>query len=98
MGLADRGADRVDTFSGGMKRRLNIGAGLVHRPRLLVLDEPTVGVDPQSRHAILERVQALGSQGMAVLYTTHYMEEAERICDRVGIVDRGRLVAEGTAG
>ncbi|MBX3284467.1 MAG: ABC transporter ATP-binding protein [Acidimicrobiales bacterium] len=94
--LADRAGDRVDTFSGGMKRRLNIGAGLVHRPRLLVLDEPTVGVDPQSRHAILERVQALGSQGMAVLYTTHYMEEAERICDRVGIVDRGRLVAEGT--
>ena len=94
--LTDRADDRVDSFSGGMKRRLNIGVGLVHRPRLLVLDEPTVGVDPQSRHAILESVQALGANGMAVLYTTHYMEEAERICDRVGIIDRGRLVAEGT--
>jgi ABC-2 type transport system ATP-binding protein len=79
-----------------MKRRLNIAAGLLHHPRLLVLDEPTVGVDPQSRHAILERVQALGTTGMAVLYTTHYMEEAERVCDRVGIIDRGRLIAEGT--
>jgi len=96
VGLADRADDRVDTFSGGMKRRLNIGAGLVHQPRLLVLDEPTVGVDPQSRHAILENVQALGAAGMAVLYTTHYMEEAERICDRVAIMDRGRIVAEGT--
>jgi ABC-2 type transport system ATP-binding protein len=94
--LADRGDDRVESFSGGMKRRLNIAAGLVHRPRLLVLDEPTVGVDPQSRHAILDRVASLRERGMAVLYTTHYMEEAERVCDRVGIVDRGRLVAEGT--
>jgi ABC-2 type transport system ATP-binding protein len=94
--LADRADERVEAFSGGMKRRLNIAAGLVHRPRLLVLDEPTVGVDPQSRHAILERVAALRERGMAVLYTTHYMEEAERVCDRVGIVDRGRLVAEGT--
>ena len=96
VGLADRAGERVDSFSGGMKRRLNIAAGLVHRPKLLVLDEPTVGVDPQSRHAILESVAALGRQGMAVLYTTHYMEEAERICDRVGIIDHGRLVAEGT--
>ena len=79
-----------------MKRRLNIAAGLLHHPLLLVLDEPTVGVDPQSRHAILERVQAFGREGMAVLYTTHYMEEAERVCDRVGIIDHGRLVAEGT--
>ncbi|MFN8050778.1 MAG: ABC transporter ATP-binding protein [Acidimicrobiales bacterium] len=94
--LADRADDRVESFSGGMKRRLNIGVGLVHRPRLLVLDEPTVGVDPQSRHAILDSVHALGETGMAVLYTTHYMEEAERICDRVGIIDQGRLVAEGT--
>ncbi len=94
--LADRAGDRVDSYSGGMKRRLNIAAGLLHRPRLLVLDEPTVGVDPQSRHAILERVQEFGRQGMAVLYTTHYMEEAERVCDRVGIIDHGRLVAEGT--
>ncbi len=94
--LSDRSEDRVDSFSGGMKRRLNIAAGLLHHPMLLVLDEPTVGVDPQSRHAILERVQAFGRGGMAVLYTTHYMEEAERVCDRVGIVDHGRLVAEGT--
>ncbi|WP_370973410.1 AAA family ATPase [Amycolatopsis sp. cg9] len=79
-----------------MRRRLNIGAGLLHRPTLLVLDEPTVGVDPQSRHAIMESVRRFGSAGMAVLYTTHDMTEAERLCDRVGIVDRGRLIAEGT--
>ncbi|WP_436498333.1 ATP-binding cassette domain-containing protein [Actinokineospora sp. HUAS TT18] len=96
VGLADRGGERVESFSGGMRRRLNIGAGLLHRPRLLVLDEPTVGVDPQSRHAILDSVHTLGAAGMAVLYTTHYMEEAERICDRVGIIDHGKLVAEGT--
>ena len=95
-GLSDRDSDRVEAYSGGMKRRLNIAAGLLHHPQLLVLDEPTVGVDPQSRHAILERVRAFGSAGMAVLYTTHYMEEADRICDRVGIIDRGRLIAEGT--
>ena len=94
--LTDRRNDRVDSFSGGMKRRLNIAAGLLHHPKLLVLDEPTVGVDPQSRHAILERVQSLGRSGMSVLYTTHYMEEAERVCDRVGIIDQGRLIAEGT--
>jgi ABC-2 type transport system ATP-binding protein len=94
--LSDRADERVESFSGGMRRRLNIAAGLVHRPKLLVLDEPTVGVDPQSRLVILERVAALRGLGMAVLYTTHYMEEAERVCDRVGIVDRGRLVAEGT--
>ena len=79
-----------------MKRRLNIAAGLLNHPKLLILDEPTVGVDPQSRHAILERVQEFGRQGLAVVYTTHYMEEAERVCDRVGIIDHGRLVAEGT--
>ena len=94
--LRSRAGDRVDSLSGGMRRRLNIGAGLVHSPTLLVLDEPTVGVDPQSRHAILESVTRFGEEGMAVLYTTHYMEEAERLCDRVGIIDRGRLVAEGT--
>ncbi len=94
--LASRGGDRVDSFSGGMKRRLNIAAGLLHHPALLVLDEPTVGVDPQSRHAILERVDSFGRTGMSVLYTTHYMEEAERVCDRVGIIDHGRLIAEGT--
>ncbi len=81
-----------------MKRRLNIGIGLLHRPRLLVLDEPTVGVDPQSRNAILESVERLAAEGMAVLYTTHYMEEAERLCDRIGIVDLGELKAEGTRG
>ena len=94
--LRDRAEDRVDAFSGGMMRRLNIGAGLVHEPSLLILDEPTVGVDPQSRHAILEAVRSFGEAGTAVLYTTHYMEEAERLCDRVGIIDRGHLVAEGT--
>ena len=96
IGLADRAKERSDQFSGGMKRRLNIGIGLLHGPRLLVLDEPTVGVDPQSRNAILDSVEKLGSEGMAVLYTTHYMEEAERLCDRIGIIDHGRIVAEGT--
>ena len=96
VGLAERSGDRVADYSGGMQRRLNIAAGLLHRPRLLVLDEPTAGVDPQSRNAILAQVEALGGEGVAVLYTTHYMEEAERLCDRVGIIDQGRLVAEGT--
>ncbi|HEY6058680.1 MAG TPA: ABC transporter ATP-binding protein [Candidatus Limnocylindrales bacterium] len=96
VGLADRAKDRTETFSGGMKRRLNIAVGLLHRPKLLVLDEPTVGVDPQSRNAILESVEALGEEGMAILYTTHYMEEAECLCDRVGIIDEGRIRAEGT--
>src|SRR5438309_2741600 len=96
VGLADRADERVDTYSGGMQRRLNIAAGLLHQPRLLVLDEPTVGVDPQSRNAILESVEALGRSGLAVLYTTHYMEEAQRLCDRIGILDEGRLIAEGT--
>ncbi len=94
--LTERGDDRVDTYSGGMKRRLNIAVGLLHRPRLLVLDEPTVGVDPQSRNAILEAVAAMSHDGTSILYTTHYMEEAERLCDRVGIIDHGRLQAEGT--
>ncbi len=96
IGLTDRARDRTEQFSGGMKRRLNIAIGLLHRPRLLVLDEPTVGVDPQSRNAILASVQALGEQGMAILYTTHYMEEADRLCHRVGIIDEGRIRAEGT--
>ena len=94
--LADRADERTDKFSGGMKRRLNIGIGLLNRPKLLVLDEPTVGVDPQSRNAILSGVEGFGEQGMAVLYTTHYMEEAERLCDRVGIIDEGKLQAEGS--
>ena len=96
VGLADRADDRVDKYSGGMQRRLNIAVGLLHEPRLLVLDEPTVGVDPQSRNAILESVEALGTSGIAVLYTTHYMEEAQRLCDRIGILDEGKLIAEGS--
>ena len=96
VGLADRADDRSEEYSGGMKRRLNIALGLLNGPRLLVLDEPTVGVDPQSRNAILESVERLGTEGMAVLYTTHYMEEAERLCDRVGIIDAGQIKAEGT--
>jgi ABC-2 type transport system ATP-binding protein len=96
IGLAERASDLAKAYSGGMKRRLNIGVGLLHRPRLLILDEPTAGVDPQSRNAILENVERLAGEGLAVLYTTHYMEEAERLCDRVGIIDLGRLRAEGT--
>ena len=96
VGLTERAGDKVADYSGGMQRRLNIAAGMLHRPRLLVLDEPTAGVDPQSRNAILGNVEALGGQGIAVLYTTHYMEEAERLCDRVGIIDQGCLIAEGT--
>jgi ABC-2 type transport system ATP-binding protein len=96
IGLADRAKDRAGTFSGGMKRRLNIGIGLIHTPTLLVLDEPTVGVDPQSRNAILESIEQLTQAGLAVLYTTHYMEEAQRLCDRVAIIDGGVVRAEGT--
>lgn len=95
-GLADRADERTAQFSGGMQRRLNIGIGLLHRPHLLLLDEPTVGVDPQSRNAILESIAELGRSGMAILYTTHYMEEAERLCHRIGIIDEGRIKAEGT--
>jgi ABC-2 type transport system ATP-binding protein len=96
VGLADRAKEQSKKFSGGMKRRLNIGIGLLHQPDLLILDEPTVGVDPQSRNAILESVEALSGVGMAVLYTTHYMEEAERLCDRILILDSGQTQAEGT--
>ncbi len=96
IGLEERAKDLTKEYSGGMKRRLNIGVGLLHRPALLILDEPTVGVDPQSRNAILESVEALAAEGVAVLYTTHYMEEAERLCDRIAVVDAGRLQAEGT--
>jgi ABC-2 type transport system ATP-binding protein len=94
--LRDRDRERTEHFSGGMKRRLNIAVGLLHTPRLLILDEPTVGVDPQSRNAILASIEALSTEGMGILYTTHYMEEAERLCDRVGIIDEGRIIAEGT--
>ncbi len=96
IGLTDRAKDRAKEYSGGMQRRLNIGIGLLHQPQLLILDEPTVGVDPQSRNAILESVERLAGEGMSVLYTTHYMEEAERLCDRVGIIDEGKIQAEGT--
>ena len=96
IGLSERKDDLTKEYSGGMQRRLNIGIGLLHQPRLLILDEPTVGVDPQSRNAILESVEELSRAGMAVLYTTHYMEEAERLCDRVAIIDEGAIQAEGT--
>ncbi len=96
IGLADKARNRIKTYSGGMKRRVNIGVGLLHKPRLLFMDEPTVGIDPQSRRAILDSVKALNQQGMTVLYTTHYMEEAEEISDRVGIIDHGELIALGT--
>jgi ABC-2 type transport system ATP-binding protein len=96
IGLTDRANDRVETFSGGMKRRLNIGVGLMHRPQLLFMDEPTVGIDPQSRRRILDTVKELKAQGMTLLYTTHYMEEAEELSDRVGIIDHGKLIALGT--
>ena len=96
VGLADRANDRVETLSGGMKRRINIAAGLLHSPRVLFLDEPTVGVDPQSRNFIFEGIEALRSAGMTMLYTTHYMEEAQRLCDRVAIVDQGRVIALDT--
>ena len=92
-GLEDRADDRVDTFSGGMKRRLNLGAGLVHEPRLLLLDEPTAGVDPQSRNHLFEEIRRVNRAGMTVIYTSHYMEEVQALCTRIGIMDRGRLIA-----
>ncbi len=95
-GLTEKANQRVKTYSGGMKRRLNIGAGLLHKPKLLFMDEPTVGIDPQSRRAILDSVKELNRQGMTVLYTTHYMEEAQELSDRVGIIDHGELIALGT--
>lgn len=96
IGLTDKAKNRVKTYSGGMKRRVNIGVGLLHKPRLLFMDEPTVGIDPQSRRAILDTVKDLNKQGMTVLYTTHYMEEAAELSDRVGIIDHGELIALGT--
>ena len=96
VGLQDRARERVSGFSGGMKRRLNLAAALLHDPELLILDEPTAGVDPQSRNAIFETLEALRSQGKALVYTTHYMEEAERLCDRIIIMDNGRILAQDT--
>ena len=94
--LQDRAGDLVSSLSGGMKRRLNMAAGLIHQPRLVLMDEPTVGVDPQSRNRIFEMIEALRTQGMTIIYTTHYMEEAERLCDRIAIVDHGRIIALDT--
>jgi ABC-2 type transport system ATP-binding protein len=94
--LVDRQKDRIDKFSGGMKRRVNIGVALLHRPKVLYLDEPTVGIDPQSRRSILDGILALRDQGMTILYTTHYMAEAQELSDRVGIIDYGRMIAIGT--
>ena len=94
--LTDRAKQTVATFSNGMKRRLNIAAGLLHEPEILILDEPTVGVDPQSRNAILERLDSLNQSGVTVLYTTHYIEEAQRLCDRVAILDQGKMMALDT--
>jgi ABC-2 type transport system ATP-binding protein len=96
VGLADRARDAVKTFSGGMKRRLNLAAGLLHDPDILLLDEPTVGVDPQSRNAIFENLETLKAGGKALLYTTHYLEEVERLADRIVIVDHGAVVADDT--
>jgi linearmycin/streptolysin S transport system ATP-binding protein len=96
VGLADRERHAVRTFSGGMKRRLNLAAGLLHNPDILLLDEPTVGVDPQSRNAIFDNLEELKSRGKALLYTTHYMEEAERLADRIVVIDHGRVVANDT--
>jgi len=96
IGLADRAKERIKTYSGGMKRRVNIAVGLMHQPRLLFMDEPTVGIDPQSRRAILDSVKSLNAAGMTILYTTHYMEEAQELSDRVGIIDHGKLIALGT--
>ncbi len=93
VGLADRQQDKASEYSGGMKRRLNLAIAVVHKPKLLLLDEPTVGVDPQSRNAIFEHILALREMDTTIIYTTHYMEEAQRLCDRVGIMDRGNLLA-----
>ena len=95
-GLQDRAKEAVKKYSGGMKRRLNLACGIIHRPRVLLLDEPTVGVDPQSRVRLLEMVRAEAQAGTCVLYTTHYMEEAETLCDRLAIVDHGKVIAQGT--
>jgi ABC-2 type transport system ATP-binding protein len=94
--LADRRADLVKTFSGGMQRRLNLAAALLHKPRLLLCDEPTVGVDPQSRNAIFDYLQELNRGGLTIIYSTHYMEEATRLCSRIGIIDHGKILALGT--
>lgn len=95
-GLADRQHDKIETYSGGMKRRINIASALLHRPKVLFMDEPTVGIDPQSRNLIFEVLEKLHKAGMTIVYTTHYMEEAERFCDRIAIIDKGTIIAQGT--
>jgi len=95
VGLEARAHQKIATFSGGMQRRINLAVGILHAPRLLLLDEPTVGIDPQSRHLILEKLQAIKQEGAAMLYTTHYMEEAQQLCDRVAIMDNGRILCQG---
>jgi ABC-2 type transport system ATP-binding protein len=95
-GLAERRGERTRTLSGGMKRRLNMAAGVIHRPRLVLMDEPTVGVDPQSREKIYSMIEEMRREGIGLIYTTHYMEEAERLCDRIAVIDHGRIIAEGT--
>lgn len=94
--LVNRKDDRIKTFSGGMKRRINIACSLLHSPKILVLDEPTVGVDPQNRNHIFEVIERLNNEGMTIIYTTHYMEEAERFCDKIAIIDTGQIIAQGT--
>ncbi len=96
IGLADRAKEKVETFSGGMKRRVNIGAAILHNPELLIMDEPTVGIDPQSRSHILETVKKLNQEGMTVIYTSHYMEEVEYLCEKIGIMDHGKFITSGT--
>ncbi len=95
-GLSERADAKIETYSGGMKRRINIAVGLLHKPKVLFMDEPTVGIDPQSRRRILDNVKELNQEGLTVLYTTHYMEEAEELSDRIGIIDHGKLIAIGT--
>lgn len=96
VGLEDRASGRISKFSGGMKRRLNIAAGLIHEPKLLIMDEPTVGIDPQSRNHILNTVKELKNSGMTVIYTSHYVDEVEYLCDRIAVMDHGRIISEGT--
>lgn len=96
LGLSDRKNDKVKDYSGGMKRRINIASALLHEPKILFMDEPTVGIDPQSRNLIFEVVEQLHKKGMTIIYTTHYMEEAERFCDRIGIIDKGEIIVQGS--
>ena len=95
-GLADRQKDKIKTYSGGMKRRINIASALLHNPKILFMDEPTVGIDPQSRNLIFEVIEKLHKEGMTIVYTTHYMEEAEKFCDRIAIIDNGQIISQGT--